>query len=96
MLWTNQVVLNVVIPLWLTTETDAPWVVLSLLFGTNTVMCIVLPMAASRGIKDVSTALRAIRLSTSFFVSDLPHHPLDPPDRGDVDDRAVLPRPRRR
>ncbi|WP_082587366.1 MFS transporter [Nocardioides sp. Soil774] len=67
-LWTNQVVLNVVIPLWLTTETDAPWVVLSLLFGTNTVMCIVLPMAASRGIKDVSTALRAIRLSTTFFV----------------------------
>lgn len=68
MLWTNQVILNVVIPLWLVDKTDAPWVILSLLFGTNTVMCIVLPMAAARGIKDVTTALRAIRISTVFFV----------------------------
>jgi MFS family permease len=67
-LWTNQVILNIVIPLWLVDKTDAPWVILSLLFGTNTVMCIVLPMAAARGIKDVTTALRAIRLSTLFFV----------------------------
>ena len=41
---------------------------LAFLFGTNTVMCIFLPMAAARGIKDVTTALRAIRISTSFFV----------------------------
>ncbi len=68
MLWTNQVILNVVIPLWLVDKTDAPWVILSLLFGTNTVMCIVLPMAAARGVKDVATALRAIRVSTIFFV----------------------------
>ncbi len=68
MLWTNQVILNIVIPLWLVDKTDAPWVILSLLFGTNTVMCIVLPMAAARGIKDVTTALRAIRISTVFFV----------------------------
>ncbi len=68
MLWTNQVILNVVIPLWLVDKTDAPWVILSLLFGTNTVMCIVLPMAAARGVKDVTTALRAIRISTIFFV----------------------------
>jgi len=68
MLWTNQVILNVVIPLWLVEKTDAPWVILSLLFGTNTVMCIVLPMVAARGIKDVTTALRAIRISTVFFV----------------------------
>ena len=67
-LWTNQVILNVVIPLWLVDKTDAPWVILSLLFGTNTVMCIVLPMAAARGIKDVTTALRAIRISTVFFI----------------------------
>ncbi len=67
-LWTNQVVLNLVIPLWLVTETDAPRVVLALLFSTNTVMCIVLPMAAARGVKDVRTALRAIRISTAFFV----------------------------
>ena len=68
MLWTNQVILNIVIPLWLVDKTDAPWVILSLLFGTNTVMCIVLPMAAARGVKDVTTALRAIRISTVFFV----------------------------
>jgi MFS family permease len=67
-LWTNQVILNVVIPLWLVDKTDAPWVILSLLFGTNTVMCIVLPMAAAKGVKDVTTALRAIRISTVFFV----------------------------
>ena len=67
-LWTNQVLLNIVIPLWLVEETDAPRVLLAFLFGTNTVMCIFLPMAAARGIKDVTTALRAIRISTSFFV----------------------------
>ena len=67
-LWTNQVVLNVVIPLWLVEATDAPRTILALLFGTNTVMCIFLPMAAARGVKDVTTALRALRISTTFFV----------------------------
>lgn len=67
-LWTNQVLLNVVIPLWLVQRTDAPRVLLAFLFGTNTVMCIVLPMAAARGVKDVPTALRAIRISGVFFV----------------------------
>lgn len=67
-LWTNQVILNLVIPLWLVDKTDAPWVVLGFLFATNTVMCIVLPMAAARGVKDTRTALRAIRISTVFFV----------------------------
>ena len=66
--WTNQVLLNIVIPLWLVEETDAPRVLLAFLFGTNTVMCIFLPMAAARGVKDVPTALRAIRVSSSFFV----------------------------
>jgi MFS family permease len=66
--WTNQVLLHVVIPLWLVQETDAPHVLLAFLFGTNTVMCIFLPMAAARGVKDVPTALRAVRISTSFFV----------------------------
>ena len=66
--WTNQVLLNVVIPLWLVDETDAPRVLLAFLFGTNTVMCIFLPMAAARGVKDVPTALRAIRVSSAFFV----------------------------
>jgi MFS family permease len=67
-LWTNQVLLNIVIPLWLVQETDAPRVLLAALFGTNTVMCIFLPMAAARGVKDVTTALRAIRVSAVFFV----------------------------
>jgi MFS family permease len=67
-LWTNQVLLNIVIPLWLVEKTDAPRVLLAFLFGTNTVMCIFLPMAAARGVKDVSTALRAIRVSSVFFV----------------------------
>ncbi len=67
-LWTNQVILNVVIPLWLVSKTDAPWVVLAFLFGTNTVMCIFLPLRVARGIKDSATALHAIRLSTVFFI----------------------------
>ena len=67
-LWTNQVLLNIVIPLWLVEETDAPRVLLAFLFGTNTVMCIFLPMVASRGIKNIPTALKAIRISTTFFV----------------------------
>lgn len=67
-MWTNQVLLHTVIPVWLVTETDAPQVLVALLFGTNTVMCIVLPRLASRGIHDVATALRAVRLSTVFFV----------------------------
>jgi MFS family permease len=66
--WTNQVLLNIVIPLWLVQETDAPRVLLAFLFGTNTVMCIFLPMAAARGVHDVPTALRAIRVSSTFFV----------------------------
>jgi MFS family permease len=66
--WTNQVLLNIVIPLWLVEETDAPRVLLAFLFGTNTVMCIFLPMVAARGVEDVPTALRAIRVSSSFFV----------------------------
>ncbi|GAA4369306.1 MFS transporter [Nocardioides caricicola] len=66
--WTNQVLLHLVIPLWLVQETDAPHVLLAFLFGTNTVMCIFLPMAASRGVRDVPTALRAVHLSATFFV----------------------------
>lgn len=66
--WTNQVLLHTVIPLWLVQETDAPRVLLAFLFGTNTVMCVLLPMAAARGVHDVSTALRAVRISSVFFV----------------------------
>ena len=60
--------LNIVIPLWLVEETDAPRVLLAFLFGTNTVMCIFLPMVAARGVEDVPTALKAVRISSTFFV----------------------------
>ena len=66
--WTNQVLLHVVIPLWLVEETDAPRVLLAFLFGTNTVMCIFLPMTVARGVEDVPTALRSVRVSSCFFV----------------------------
>ncbi len=66
--WTNQVLLNIVIPLWLVEQTDAPRVLLAFLFGTNTVMCIFLPMVASRGVRNVATALKAVRISSVFFV----------------------------
>ena len=44
-LGTNQVLLNIVIPLWLVQETDAPRVLLAWLFGTNTVMAVLLQVA---------------------------------------------------
>ncbi len=65
---TNQVLLNVVIPLWLVEQTDAPRVLLALLFGTNTVLAVLLQVAASRGAETVSGALRASRVSAGFFV----------------------------
>ena len=67
-LGTNQVLLNVVIPLWLVEETDAPRVLLAWLFGTNTVLAVLLQVRAARGIDSVSTSLRAARVSSAFFV----------------------------
>ncbi|MDO9455494.1 MFS transporter [Nocardioides sp.] len=67
-LGTNQVLLNVVIPLWLVQETDAPRVLLAWLFGTNTVMAVLLQVAAARGVDSVGASLRASRISASFFV----------------------------
>lgn len=65
---TNQVLLNVVIPLWLVQETDAPRVLLAWLFGTNTVLAVLLQVSASRGAETVPGALRAARVSGAFFV----------------------------
>jgi len=65
---TNQVLLNVVIPLWLVQETDAPHVLLAWLFGTNTVLAVLLQVSASRGAGTVPGALRAARISAAFFV----------------------------
>nr|WP_157345647.1 MFS transporter [Nocardioides sp. MAH-18] len=67
-LGTNQVLLNVVIPLWLVQETDAPHVLLAWLFGTNTVLAVLLQVPAARGVESVATSLRASRISAAFFV----------------------------
>ncbi|WP_183100643.1 MFS transporter [Nocardioides pelophilus] len=65
---THQILLNVVIPLWLVEETDAPRVLLAWLFGTNTVMAVLLQVAAARGITTVADSLRAQRRGAFFFV----------------------------
>lgn len=67
-LWTNQVLLTIVIPLWLVQRTDAPHWLLAWLFGTNTVLCIFLPAFTSRGVHTIGDALRRVRYSTAFFV----------------------------
>jgi MFS family permease len=67
-LWTNQVLLNIVIPLWLVEATDAPHVLLAWLFGTNTVLCIFLPAYTSKGVRNLQDAMRYVWISTAFFV----------------------------
>jgi MFS family permease len=67
-LWTNQVLLNIVIPLWLVEATDAPHVLLAWLFGTNTVLCIFLPAYTSRGVRTLRDAMRYVWISSGFFV----------------------------
>lgn len=65
---THQVLLNVVIPLWLVQETDAPRVLLAWLFGTNTVMAVGLQVAVARNVVTVADSLRAQRRGAFFFV----------------------------
>ena len=67
-MWTNQTLLNVVIPLWLVAETDSPRWLLAWLFGTNTVLCIFLPAYTSRGVATIGDAMRRVWISTGFFV----------------------------
>ena len=67
-LGTHQGLLNVVIPLWLVEETDAPRVLLAWLFGTNTVMAVLLQVAAARGIATVADSLRAQRRGAFLFM----------------------------
>ncbi len=67
-LGTNQVLLNVVVPLWLVERTDAPHVLLAWLFGTNTVLAVLLQVPAARGSDTVTGALRAARLAAVCFV----------------------------
>lgn len=66
----NQVLLNVVVPLWLVERTDAPPALLAWLFGTNTVLAVLLQVRASRVADSVDGALRAVRWSGwAFLVS---------------------------
>ena len=67
-LTSNQVLLNVVVPLWLVERTDAPHTLLAWLFGTNTVMAVLLQVRASRGSETVPGALRAVRRAGWSFV----------------------------
>ena len=67
-LWTNQTLLTIVIPLWLVQRTDAPHWLLAWLFGTNTVLCIFLPGLTAKGVVTIGDALRRARISTGFFV----------------------------
>jgi hypothetical protein len=69
LIFTNQTLLTIVIPLWLVQRTDAPHWLLAWLFGTNTVLCIFLPTFTSRGVRTISTALARARISTGFFVA---------------------------
>lgn len=65
----NQVLLNVVVPLWLVERTDAPHTLLAWLFGTNTVLVIFLQVRASRVAISVDGCLRAVRWSGWAFVA---------------------------
>jgi MFS family permease len=65
---THGVLLNTVIPLWLVEETDAPRVLLAWLFGTNTVMAVLLQVAAARGVTTVAESLRAQYRGAACFV----------------------------
>jgi MFS family permease len=67
-LGTNQVLLNVVVPLWLVERTDAPHTLLAWLFGTNTVLAVLFQVPAARGSDTVTGALRAVRLAALAFV----------------------------
>jgi MFS family permease len=64
----NQVLLNIVVPLWLVERTDAPQVLIAWLFGTNTVLAVLLQVRASRVADSVDGSLRAVRWSGWAFV----------------------------
>ncbi len=67
-LHSNQVLLNVVVPLWLVERTEAPPVLLAWLFGTNTVLVVALQVRASRVADSVNGSLRAVRWSGYAFL----------------------------
>jgi MFS family permease len=67
-MYTWDTLLNVVIPLWLVTETDAPRVLLAGLFGTNAVICVLAQVGVASRVVSWQSAVRALRTSGVFFV----------------------------
>jgi MFS family permease len=65
---THWILLTVVIPLWLVERTDAPHWTLAWLFGTNTLLCVLLQVPAARGMNTVGGALRGVRLAAGCMV----------------------------
>ena len=63
MLSSNQVLLNVVVPLWLVERTDAPPALLAWLFGTNTVLAVRCRCGPPGSADSVDGSLRAVRWS---------------------------------
>lgn len=68
-LWTNQVLLHTVIPLWLVERTDSPSWLLGWLFGTNTVLCIFVPPLLPDMPRDLGVSLRRVWISSVFFAA---------------------------
>jgi MFS family permease len=68
-LYTWDTLLNVVIPIWLVQETDAPRVLLAGLFGTNAVICVLAQVRVAGRVDSLHGALRASRISAVFFVA---------------------------
>lgn len=62
-LFVDQVLLSVVLPLWLVERTDAPHALLAWLYGTNTLMVVLLQVRAARGSETVAGAARAARVA---------------------------------
>lgn len=66
---THQVLLNVVVPLWLVERTDAPHVLLAWLFGTNTVLAVLLQVRTAKGAETIPGALRATLRGAACMVA---------------------------
>jgi MFS family permease len=64
----NQVLLTVVFPLWLVERTDAPHAALAWLYGTNTVLAVLLQVRIARGSETLVGALRAARVAAAAVV----------------------------
>jgi MFS family permease len=55
--------LEVAVPLWVVRHTSAPRAIVAVIFIVNTAMCVLFQIRASRGIDDIPSSARALRLS---------------------------------